>query len=89
MSKLNSELLASSVEKVLQYSQGESIELKGETIKGKTRKFTESVELQVTLKNYDPARDKRFSGSFRLPVIPKAKSTVCVLGNQKHCEKAD
>ena len=29
----------------------------------KTRKFKETVELQVILKDYDPQRDKRFSGS--------------------------
>ena len=89
MSKLNSELLNSSVESILAYSRGETITFKGEQKKGKVRKFTESVELQITLKNYDPSRDKRFSGSFRLPVIPKPNSTICVLGNQKHCERAD
>ena len=76
-------------QKVLKFAQGEPITVKGETVKGKVRKFTESIELQITLKNYDPQRDKRFSGSFRLPVVPKVNSTVCVLGNQKHCEKAD
>ena len=76
-------------QQVLKFAQGESITVKGETVKGKVRKFTESIELQITLKNYDPQRDKRFSGSFRLPVVPKVNSTVCVLGNQKHCEKAD
>eukprot|EP01034_Spumella_vulgaris_P022148 gene22148-28255_t len=89
MSKLNSELLNSSVESILAYSRGETITVKGEQKKGKVRKFIESVELQITLKNYDPSRDKRFSGSFRLPVIPKSNSTICVLGNQKHCERAD
>jgi large subunit ribosomal protein L10Ae len=49
----------------------------------------ESIELQVTLKNYDPQRDKRFSGTFKLPAIPKPNMKMCVLGNQKHCEKAD
>ena len=89
MSKLNSELLTSSVDQLLKFSQGETINVKGTEIKGKVRKFTESIELQITLKNYDPSRDKRFSGTFRLPVIPKPNSTICVLGNQKHCEKAD
>jgi large subunit ribosomal protein L10Ae len=41
------------------------------------------------LKNYDPQRDKRFSGTFKLPVIPKVSFKVCVLGSQSHCEKAD
>jgi hypothetical protein len=31
----------------------------------KKRKFTETVELQIALKNYDPSRDKRFAGTVR------------------------
>jgi len=89
MSKLNTELLQSSIEQILKFSEGETINVKGADVKGKKRKFTESIELQITLKNYDPQRDKRFSGTFKLPVIPKVNSSVCVLGNQKHCEKAD
>ena len=89
MSKLNSDLVNSSIADLLKFSAGETINKGGEKKKGKVRKFTETIELQVTLKNYDPSRDKRFSGSFKLPVIPKVKSSVCVLGNQKHCEKAD
>jgi large subunit ribosomal protein L10Ae len=81
--------LTTSVEQILAFAAGETISVKGADVKGKKRKFTESIELQITLKNYDPQRDKRFSGTFRLPIIPKANSTVCVLGNQKHCEKAD
>ena len=89
MSKLNSYLLKASIAQMLAFSGGENQEVKGETLKGKKRNFTETIELQVTLKNYDPQRDKRFSGSFKLPAVPKPNSTVCVLGNQKHCEKAD
>merc|ERR1712146_414866 len=33
----------------------------------KKRKFAESVDLQVNLKNYDVNKDKRFAGSLRLP----------------------
>lgn len=89
MSKLNADLLTSSVEQLLKFSAGESVNLKGAEVKGKKRKFTESIELQITLKNYDPQRDKRFSGTFKLPAIPKVNSSVCVLGTQKHCEKAE
>ena len=39
----------------------------------KPRKFTESIELQIGLKNYDPQKDKRFSGSVRLPYVPRPK----------------
>lgn len=33
---------------------------------------------QVTLKNYDPQRDKRFSGTFKLPTIPRYDLVPCV-----------
>merc|ERR1712183_183133 len=56
--------------------------------KDKNRKFTESVELQIMLKNYDPQKDKRFSGTVKLPNIAKPKFTVCVLGNQAHMDEA-
>merc|ERR1712071_618640 len=56
--------------------------------KDKNRKFTESVELQIMLKNYDPQKDKRFSGTVKLPNIAKTKFTVCVLGNQAHIDEA-
>uniref|UniRef100_M3XWT8 Ribosomal protein L10a n=1 Tax=Mustela putorius furo TaxID=9669 RepID=M3XWT8_MUSPF len=37
----------------------------------KRRKFLETVELQISLKNYDPQKDKRFSGTVRLPSLPR------------------
>lgn len=54
----------------------------------KKRKFVETVELQVGLKNYDPQKDKRFSGTIRLPHIPKPKMRVCVLGDAAHIDRA-
>jgi len=54
----------------------------------KKRKFTETVELQVSLKNYDPQKDKRFSGTVRLRNIPRPKMAVCILGDQQHCDEA-
>ncbi|CAN6586879.1 unnamed protein product [Malus baccata var. baccata] len=55
----------------------------------KKRKFTETVELQIGLKNYDPQKDKRFSGSVRLPHIPRPKMRVCMLGDAQHVEEAE
>merc|ERR1712179_495901 len=57
--------------------------------KDKNRKFTESVELQIMLKNYDPQKDKRFSGTVKLPNTARPKFTVCVLGNQAHIDEAN
>lgn len=42
----------------------------------KKRNFLETVELQIGLKNYDPQRDKRFSGTVKLPNIPRPGMTV-------------
>jgi len=36
-----------------------------QTSQEKKRKFTESVELQISLKNYDTQKDKRFSGTVK------------------------
>jgi large subunit ribosomal protein L10Ae len=55
----------------------------------KKRKFRESVELQVGLKNYDPQKDKRFSGTVKLPRIPRPNMTICILGDASHCELAE
>ena len=59
-----------------------------QTSQEKKRKFTETVELQISLKNYDTQKDKRFSGTVRLRYIPRPKMTVCVLGDQQHCDEA-
>ena len=89
MSKLDTELLTSSVDNILKFANGETILMAGIEKKGKKRKFTETIELQITLKNYDPQRDKRFSGTFKLPHVPREKCSVCILGTQKHCDIAD
>merc|ERR1712180_122339 len=62
-----------------------------EVLKGakeKPRKFLESVDLQIGLKNYDPQKDKRFSGTVKLRHVPRPKLKVCVLGDQQHCDEA-
>lgn len=55
--------------------------------KEKKRNFTETIELQIGLKNYDPQKDKRFSGSVRLPHIPRPKMKICMLGDAQHVEE--
>jgi len=55
----------------------------------KKRKFRESVELQIGLKQYDPQKDKRFSGTVKLPRIPRPNMTICILGDAQHCEEAE
>jgi len=77
MSKLQSETLREVISQVLTNA------------KEKNRKFTETVELQIGLKNYDPQKDKRFSGSVKLPHIPRPKMKVCMLGDAQHVEEAE
>lgn len=52
------------------------------------RRFLETVELQIGLKNYDPQKDKRFSGTVKMKHIPRPRFRVCVLGDQQHCDEA-
>ena len=59
-----------------------------EKSKAKPRKFVETVELQIGLKNYDPQKDKRFNGTVVLPAMPRPKLKICMLGDAKHCEEA-
>ncbi|XP_032815742.1 large ribosomal subunit protein uL1 isoform X1 [Petromyzon marinus] len=53
------------------------------------KRFRETVELQISLKNYDPQKDKRFSGTVRLKNTPRPKFSVCLLGDQQHCDEAE
>lgn len=76
MSKLQRATLYEAVNAMLEHSNK------------KKRKFTETVELQIALKNYDPQKDKRFSGTVKLRNIPRPKMKVCVLGNEQHCDEA-
>jgi len=38
--------------------------------------------------NYDPSKDKRFSGTVKLPTVPRPRMNIAVLGDAKHCEEA-
>jgi len=75
---LSSEALQEAIVAILAHSQK------------KQRKFVETIELQVALKNYDPNKDKRFSGTLRLPIAPRQsdKFKVCIIGDAKHIEEA-
>lgn len=52
-SKVSRDTLYECVNGVLQHSQE------------KKRNFLETIELQIGLKNYDPQKDKRFSGTVK------------------------
>merc|ERR1719305_1814241 len=76
MSKLNIDNLKKGIAFVL------------EGAKEKPRKFLETVELQIGLKDYDTQRDKRFAGTIKLPHMPRPRMKVCILGDAVHCEQA-
>merc|ERR550539_485873 len=76
MSKLNIDNLKKGIATVL------------EGAKEKKRNFLETVELQIGLKDYDTTRDKRFSGTIKLPHVPRPRMKICVLGDAVHCEQA-
>lgn len=40
------------------------------------------------MKDYDPKKDKRFSGALRLPYLCKTKIRACVIGDVQHMEEA-
>ena len=60
-------------------------EMRGKT---KERKFKQTVELQVALKDYDPQKDKRFAGTVKLPNIPRPNMKICIIADQKHQDEA-
>jgi len=37
------------------------------------------------LRDYDPEKDKRFSGAVRLPHTPHPRVSIGVIGNLNHC----
>jgi large subunit ribosomal protein L10Ae len=51
-------------------------------------KFHQTIDLQIKLRNYDPKKDKRFAGSFKLPNDIRKNHAVCILGDKSHCDKA-
>jgi large subunit ribosomal protein L10Ae len=76
MSKLQVETLKTALADILEGS------------KEKERKFMETIDLQIGLKDYDTQRDKRFAGTVKLPHIPRPRMKICVLGDAVHCEQA-
>jgi len=80
-SKVSKDTLYECVNGLIEASKGDN--------DGKKRKFLETVELQIALKNYDPQKDKRFSGTVKLRYIPRPKFRICVLGDQQHCDEAN
>ncbi|CAF0991007.1 unnamed protein product [Rotaria sordida] len=75
--KISKETLRESIDHLLDYANVHH-----------QRKFVETVELQIVLKNYDTQREKRFATNIQLryPIRPRYK--VCVYGDEQHCDEA-
>ncbi|KAI6043726.1 ribosomal protein L1-like protein [Pisolithus marmoratus] len=75
--KLSVSSVRSSVKDILADANGE-----------KKRNFVETIELQIGLKNYDPQRDKRFSGTVKLPHVPRPRMSICILADVADIDRA-
>jgi large subunit ribosomal protein L10Ae len=84
MSKLQASSVRSSIKVLLKES---SLEGQKEGL-GKKRNFVETIELQIGLKNYDPQRDKRFSGTVKLPHVPRPRMQLCILADAMDVDRA-
>ncbi|KAJ8698993.1 60S ribosomal protein L10A, variant 2 [Pleurotus ostreatus] len=76
-SKLSVSSVRGSIKELLAEANGE-----------KKRKFVETIELQIGLKNYDPQRDKRFSGTVKLPNVPRPRMSMCILADANDIDRA-
>ena len=77
MSRLHQETLKTTIKEILEYSKVT-----------KKRDFTETIELQVRLKGYNIAKDKRFIGSIKLPNVIRPGLRIGIMGDKVHCEQA-
>ncbi|KAI9637355.1 60s ribosomal protein l1-a [Dioszegia hungarica] len=84
MSKLQASSVRSSVKTLVSQSSLETHKEAG----GKKRNFIETIELQIGLKNYDPQRDKRFSGTVKLPHVPRPRMQLCILADAADVDRA-
>lgn len=83
MAKINQESLIQAIEDILNEAQERNDKRKEQ------RKFIETIEVQIGLKGFDPARDKRINATTVLPQPPKTKYDFCLLGNEAQCKEAE
>jgi len=76
-SKLSVSSVRGSIKELLAEANGE-----------KKRNFVETIELQIGLKNYDPQSDKRFSGTVKLPNVPRPRMSICILADAADIDRA-
>ena len=57
------------------------------TNRKKERKFKETIDLQIGLKDYDINKDKRFQGVVKLPFVVRPRLKICVIADAVHSEQ--
>ena len=77
MARLHQETLKETIANILKYSKEE-----------KKRGFVETIDLQIRLKGYNIAKDKRFIGSIKLPNVIRPNLRIGIMGDKVHCEEA-
>jgi len=83
MAKINPDSLMSAIEDIIKEANDRNEKRKD------NRKFIETIEVQIGLKGFDPARDKRINATTVLPQAPKTKYRFCLLGNEAQCKEAE
>jgi len=83
MAKINQDSLLQAIEDILNEAQERNDKRKEQ------RKFIETIEVQIGLKGFDPARDKRINATTVLPQAPKTMYRFCLLGNEAQCKEAE
>ncbi len=74
MSKLNNARVRECVQKALEDR--------------KKRKFVESIDLQIMLRDFNPEKDKRFNSTIILNHTVRSNLKVCLIGTIKHIEQS-
>ena len=75
MCKIGSEKMKSAIHEMLT------------TNRKKERKFKETIDLQIGLKDYDINKDKRFQGVVKLPFVVRPRLKICVIADAVHSEQ--
>eukprot|EP01013_Petalomonas_cantuscygni_P005451 TRINITY_DN16031_c0_g1_i1.p1 TRINITY_DN16031_c0_g1~~TRINITY_DN16031_c0_g1_i1.p1 ORF type:complete len:221 (-),score=62.73 TRINITY_DN16031_c0_g1_i1:417-1079(-) len=79
MSRLNQKHVDQMIREVLASAKDES----GKPARG----FFQTVDMLINLKNYDPQKDKRFTGFIRLPAPVKPNLKVVVIADAYHVDE--
>ena len=74
MSKIGSDKMKAAIHEML-------------TTNHKDRKFKETIDLQIGLKDYDINKDKRFQGAVKLPNVIRPSLKICVNAAAVHSEQ--